>query len=334
MTIKVGAACKMLNEAGDPVPELNLSTTTVKKLTSLVNSDRNAWLWALVDRNLTALANQLSQVAGWPIHRRMWRIGGDILPVYTHAITRHFYGSKEVQHEIEKRLLIIGIDARKANIRLSFHPGQFVVLGSRNPGIRENSMRELIYHCDVFTMMGYVGWHPNGLAVNVHVGLKDPDIQAMRTALKGAPSNVRNFVTLENDEFSWCAARIVETFGDLVPLVLDVHHYWIHQGVRLGPTSELATRIRQTWRGVQPKLHLAMSYPELCSASKHELCLNTLIEDNNTRSGLRVHAPEPWHRGCIHYAGRFGFDIMWEGGNKNLGAATISSVLKLNQSTR
>ncbi len=327
--IKVGAACKMLAPDGSLVPDANLGTTTVKKLTSLSVRDRREWLWALVHRNLLALDNQIRTVATWPAHRRMWRIGSDVLPVFTHPVSKSFYDNNRVMDEIGRRLLITGKYARKHQIRLSFHPGQFVVLGSQNPLVREQSIAELEYHAMLFARMGYKGWHPDGLSINVHVGLKDPNVKAMRELIKKASSDVQNLLTLENDEFSWCAQRVVDEFGDLVPLVLDVHHYWIHQGVRLKATQPLVSSIKETWRGVQPKLHLAMSYPELCKASADSLTLSKLLADGNTKAKLRVHADEPWHHKCIEYAGSFGFDIMWEGGNKNLGAAVIAKQLNL-----
>lgn len=327
--MKIGGACKMLTDEGQLWAGANLGTTTVKKLASLSARDRNNWLWALVDHNLTALANQVAIAAAWPKARRMWRIGSDVLPIYTHDVTQRFYNAQEVQDEIAKRLRAIGDVARAAKLRLSFHPGQFVVIGSKNPGIRENSMRELKYHCDLFTMMGYDGWHPDGIAVNIHVGVKEPAVKEMRTLLRRAPSNVRNMVTLENDEFSWCAREIVDTFGDLVPLVLDVHHYWIHQGKRLKADDPLVNDIRATWRGVRPKLHLAMSFPELCEASPKNLVLSKLLDAGNTRAKLRVHAQSPWHARCIEYTAGFDMDIMWEGGDKNLGADAIARHLKL-----
>jgi UV DNA damage repair endonuclease len=86
--------------------------------------------------------------------------------------------------------------------------------------------------------MGYKGWHDHGVCVNVHVGCKNPDITELRSALQSSES-IANFVTLENDEFCWGAKEIVETFGDLVPVVLDVHHYWIMRDRRILPNSSL-----------------------------------------------------------------------------------------------
>lgn len=327
LDLKIGGACKLLSGDGEKLPDANFGTTTVKKTSTLTKKESRKWLLALVASNLQALLKQLAVMGSMPKALRMWRISSDLLPLFTHDVARHVYGDKHVLADIEAELLKIGRQAQRKGLRLSFHPGQFVVLGSQNANVRAASMLELEYHCWVLRSMGLTGWHPNGAAVNVHVGLKEPNVKEMRKLL--SRDTVRDLVTLENDEFSWCAKDIVETFGDLVPVVLDLHHYWLHQGKRIQPDSKLVGNIRKTWRSVKPKLHLAMSFPELCTASTENLVLQDLLDDGQTRAKLRVHCTSPWHARCIEYAAKFDMDIMWEGGDKNLGAAAIAIHLGL-----
>jgi UV DNA damage repair endonuclease len=324
--MKIGAACKWLDKNGQSVANANLRTTTIKKLSSLTSAARHEYLLEILTHNMSALAQQLKNVAALPNALKMWRLTSHILPAATHQVGKDFYSDKDITALIDKELLKCGGFARTNNIRISFHPGQFVVLGSQNPGIRSASVIELQHHCDFFTRMGYKGWHPNGLAVNIHVGLKDPNIPAMRALLKSS-TEIANFTTLENDEFSWGAEKIISVFGDLVPLVLDVHHYWIHELKRLDPNEKIIQEIRNTWRGVNPKLHLSMSAPELCNAlPDQELDIHKLLLSTN-RAKLRAHSQTAWHTCSIDYASRFGFDIMWEGKDKNLGAMVIAKHL-------
>ena len=325
----VGGACKWLDTDGNNVPEANFRVTTVSKLSSLNTQERYECLYDIVKNNLAALSMQIVLVGVGPDATKMWRIGSDILPMYTHPVAKEFYRDPDIRNLIDEYLAKCGEMARKFNVRLSFHPGQFVVLGSQNQGIRENSIRELKYHAEVFSRMGYSGWHPDGLAINVHVGVKEANITEMRKLLR-SDKDILNFVTLENDEFSWGTQAIVENFGDLVPVVLDVHHHWIHTGKRLEPDSRLVSEIRDTWWGTQPKLHLSMSDPVLCTVEPDgDIKLPKLLKLGATRSGLRAHSQHPWHTPSINYAGAFGFDIMWEGKDKNLGAAAIATELGL-----
>ena len=54
------------------------------------------------------------------------------------------------------------------------------------------------------------------------------------------------------------------------------------------------------------------------------LDLDALLQHTN-KSKLRAHSRTAWHTRTIEYAGRFTeFDLMWEGKDKNLGAAEIA----------
>lgn len=191
MTIKVGGACKLLNEYGVTVPELNFRSTTVKYLSSLAKRDRHAMLAALVEHNLNALLGQVALFSWMPEPLRMWRLNGDILPLRTHPIAADFYTTRLLDW-VESQMSAIGKTARKNNIRLSFHPAQYVVLGSQNANVRAASMRELEAFGELFWFMGYRKWHEQGLAINVHVGPKVAAVKEMRRAIKRAPETVRN----------------------------------------------------------------------------------------------------------------------------------------------
>ena len=321
-----GSACKWTDAKGS-VPELNLKTTTVKKLQSLNKRERGNYLQALVEHNLKALRSQIGMVGMQEPCLRMWRIGSDVLPMFTHPCATDFYASVEVKSAIAEQLKLAGRLARILKVRLSFHPGQFVVLGSKNPNVRESSIQELEYHCDMMRQMGFTKWHQDGVAVNVHVGVKDAAILEMRKLLKR--ETIRNYVTLENDEFSWGVDNIVNTFGDLVPVVIDLHHHWIKEGRKLEASSMLVRDVVDTWRGVRPKLHLAMSDEDLVQSDQRYMDWHPHCVAQYTKSKLRAHSQTAWCKPAILHAGSFtAFDIMYEGKDKNLGARNIRKVLK------
>jgi UV DNA damage repair endonuclease len=233
---------------------------------------------------------------------------------------------------LQKVFAEIGAQARAFNIRLSFHPSQFVVIGSLHPHIRDNSVRELEYHALVAHMMGYRDWHVDGFAINVHVGGKQAVPKTVRKEFKRMSATLRNNITLENDEFSWHLRPILDEFEEHVPIVLDVHHYWISRGRRLNPKDDLVDRLIKSWRGVRPKLHLAITEQALVPEEywTTPIPLQPLIDLNIPKGKLRIHSMSPWHWPSVKYAGKFkDFDAVWEGKDKNLGQMRIAKGLKL-----
>jgi UV DNA damage endonuclease len=326
--MRVGAACVWVNPDYTVDRKFNQRSATVAYVSGLRPRERHEYLHDIAMHNTRTLRFQLQELARLPKPLRMWRIASGLLPLKTHKVSDSYYRDSDAHSLIGERLAWCGRFAREHGIRLSFHPGQYVVLGSRTPAVRAASVMEMEYHGEIYHRMEYRGWHQDGFAINVHVGLKDPDIPLLRKTIRGLDSSVRNTMTLENDEFSWSTERIVHHFGDLVPVVLDVHHHWIHEGRRLKPTDPLVDAIRATWRGVQPKLHLAMSNPELTGAGPRDrLSLNPLLRNGQTKSSLRAHSLHPWHTRSIDYAARFGYDIMWEGKDKNVGVMQIAEHL-------
>lgn len=322
--LKIGAACVYLDADGTRSREKNFVGTTVKALTAMSAEVRIKWLTQLLSHNLDALDQQIACVAALPEQLRMWRLSADMLPIPTHEVTENFYRNPYIRFLLQTRLAKTGAAARAAGIRLSFHPGQYVVLGSQTQRIRNNAVRELDLHAWLFTKLGYTERHQDGCAINVHVGPKVAAVKAMRRLIINNP-DIARFMTLENDEFSWSAQAIVDNFGDLVPVVLDVHHYWIMHERRIRPTNPLVAEIRETWHGIRPKIHHAMSSPDLCGEAPQEklISIHPLLASGVTKSALRAHSQSPWHRWSNEYATMFKSDIMWEGKDKNLGALAI-----------
>lgn len=328
---RIGGACIFLDDAFNRQPEINFYSTTVKTLEKYEDKKaRYKWVLAMIVHNLRAFKLQLEALAALPPVLRMWRISSELLPIPTHSVTQYIYKDPELLAFMEDNFRGLGNYARHHGIRLSFHPAQYVVLGSQERRIRENAIRELNYYAAVFHMMGYTERHQDGTAINVHVGPKDAAIKPMRKLLKANPA-ISRFLTLENDEFSWSARDIVDNFGDLVPVVLDVHHYWLMHGKRVRPDLKLVADIRDTWHGVQPKLHHALSSPSLVGnvSQSRPILLKPLLEAGIKKGSLRAHSEHPWHFWSNAYACSFGFDVMWEGKDKNRGAYAIAKQLNL-----
>ena len=168
---RIGFACKIQTEHDKADADLNTKSTTISYLQRQTEDAARSKLWGLLDHNVNAFYRQLKYVAKLPRNQRMFRITSDLLPAYTHDDYMPFYFQSDVVAKLEAHLSMCGEFARANDIRLSFHPGQFCVLASENPGVVENSITEFEYHADLIRYMGY-GQKFQDFKCNVHIGGK------------------------------------------------------------------------------------------------------------------------------------------------------------------
>jgi UV DNA damage endonuclease len=313
---RVGFACKFEDVA---VP--NIKTTTITWLNSATRQKAVEKLHGLMVHNLSALKAQVGYVGGLPTGQRMLRISSDVLPAYTHDDWSWFYWESDTVAMLERELKAVGDLARKLDVRLSFHPGQFCVLGSENPQVVENSIQEFEYHVDLIRYMGF-GKTFQDFKCNIHIGGKAGP-SGFKAALKKLSREARNVITVENDEFKWGIEASLELV-DQVALVLDIHHHWIRTGEYIEPSDPRVLRMMESWRGVRPVIHYSLSREEIIGEYWDPNLLPDLTElvgtHGYTKTQLRAHSDYYWNmasnRWCYQFVNTH--DIMLESKMKNL----------------
>lgn len=322
---RIGFACKIQSLHDKAAPGLNTGTTTLTWLNNQTKDVAVAKLWGVLDKNTNAIIKQLNWLSTKPLQERMFRLSSDLLPVYTHDDWSWFYWQPDVIRELEARFGMIGDLARQHDIRLSFHPGQFCVLASENPGIVENSIQEFEYHCDLIRYMGY-GKTFQDFKCNVHIaGKQGPD--GIKSALKRLSREARNTLTIENAEFSWGVDASIELV-DHCALVLDIHHHWIMTGEYIEPSDDRFKRICDSWRGgVRPVIHYSVSREEhlVDHDTETKPNLTELQQLGFTKAKLRAHSDYYWNNACNRWATSFlpYADIMSESKQKNLSTPAL-----------
>jgi UV DNA damage endonuclease len=316
---RVGFACKVQESHDKALASCNQKSTTIKWLSSQTRAVAEKRLWDLTQSNVQALQKQLEFVAKLPREQRMFRISSDLLPAYTHDDWLAFYFTQDTVNWLERNLSRCGEYARKHDIRLSFHPGQFCVLASENPEIVERSVVEFEYHCDIIRYMGF-GRQFQDFKCNVHIGGKRGP-QGIREALRKLSSEARNCLTIENAEYTWHVEHSLELAKDCA-LVLDIHHHWIATGEYIKPDDARVQQIIESWRGVRPVIHYSVSREDCVVDHDPETLpnLSELKSQGFTSTKLRAHSEYYWNRACNNWAASFRpqFDIMCEAKQKNL----------------
>jgi UV DNA damage repair endonuclease len=221
-------------------------------------------LASVVAHNLSALRLQIGHVAGRPPIERLHRVMSSVLPGYTHPACRDFYRDGDLRTLIETGLNVAGSLARKEDVRLSMHPGQFCVLATTTAAALENALGEIEYHAEVMALMGYGGgWHPHGAHINIHGGAKAAGLDGFRRGFERLSSPARDLITVENDEVSYDVDDLLP-LADALPIVLDLHHHWIASGGEyIAPDDPRIAVIVGSWRGVRPVAHVSVSREDL-----------------------------------------------------------------------
>jgi UV DNA damage repair endonuclease len=232
---------------------------------------------------------------------------------------KDFWHSTDVQNSLARWFAPIGETARANDVRLSFHPDQFVVLASDREEVVNKSIEEFEYHCDMVRWMGY-GKSFQDFKVNVHIsGRKGP--QGIRDVYSRLSPEARNTLTLENEEYTHGLSDCL-SLSDLVPTVMDIHHNWIREGNYISHNDDLVKQVIDSWRGVRPTMHYSVSREDvLTSHSTTRLPDHgALIESGHNKQKLRAHSDYFWNDAVNDWALTFHdkFDIMCESKGKNL----------------
>jgi UV DNA damage repair endonuclease len=326
---RIGFACKFVENTPRgivSVPELNTKVTTIKWLTGKPRIVAEQRLWELLMHNLQATYNLVERVSNFPPALRMVRVSSDLLPAYTHKDWRSFWQQRDVVDYCERNFAAIGALARKNDVRLSFHPGQFCVLASANDNIVENSIEEFEYHATMARWMGYgATWHDHGFKINVHIaGKRGP--QGIIDALSKMSPEARNLITIENEEISYGIDDCL-TISEHVAIVLDGHHHWVNSGDYISAKDSRVQRVIDSWRGVRPTMHYSISREDVlvnhCDDTKPNLAL--LTEAGHKKQKLRAHSDFYWNTAVNDWILTFAdrFDIMCESKSKNLASTEL-----------
>jgi UV DNA damage endonuclease len=336
MTYRVGFCCKWIDHPEEcagrkPTSEsrdLNGRSTTMRWLREHRNEAEQRQ-WDIMNHNAAAALRMVERVGSLPEHLRMVRLGSEMLQGYTEPDWIEWWQQADVQRHLEKIFAPIGERARQLGVRLSFHPGQFCVLASVNENIVERSIEEFEYHADMARWMGY-GKSFQDFKINVHIsGRQGPE--GIRRVLGRLSPEARNTITIENEENSWGLDDCL-TLGDVVPIVLDIHHHWCREGEYLDPNSDRVKRVLDSWRGVRPAMHYSVSREDVLVGHDPDVLpdMTQLLARGHKKQKLRAHSDFYWNRAVNAWAASFSpnFDIQCESKSKNLGRDQFAEYIR------
>jgi UV DNA damage endonuclease len=271
-------------------------------------------------RNIMNTHALVKKVATLTPELRMVRLTSDMLSFYTHPDYKDFWHSSEMQTQLERWMAPIGETARSNDVRLSFHPDQFVVLASDREEVVNKSIEEFEYHATMANWMGY-GKQFQDFKINVHIsGRQGPD--GVRKAYTRLSPEARNCITIENEEITHGLDTCLK-LSDLLPIVLDIHHHFIHSnGEYISSTDNRVQQVVESWRGVRPTMHYSVSREDILVGHSPDILpdFKALLLEGHNKQKLRAHSDYYWNNAVNDWALTFcdQFDIMSESKAKNL----------------
>ena len=332
MTKRIGFACKWIDDpeqvngikAKDDAKKYNTGSTTVAWLNRQSKDVAVEKLWTLAKDNIESTRLLVERVGALNENLRMVRLSSDILPVYTEPTWSWFWRLPDVRDYCQRTFQQVGDVARKNNVRLSMHPGQFTVLASASEGIVERSIEEFEYHADMARYMGY-GKTFQDFKINVHIsGRQGPE--GIRKAYTRLSPEARNCITVENEEISWGLDDCL-SLGDIIPTVLDIHHHWIREGEYIDPTDDRVKMVVDSWRGLRPTMHYSVSREDVLvnHDTNNRPELGSLLIEGYKKQKLRAHSDFYWNSTVNEWALSFlgTHDIMCESKGKNLASFAL-----------
>lgn len=192
---------------------------------------------------------------------RVMRLSSDLFPHKTNP------GIEDYDYEFADDLLIkIGEVYKKYNHRLTFHPGQYNVVGTPDESKFLKTIEDLSYHADV---LDKIGVDENGVMV-VHgggtYGDKQKTIDRWCENYKKLPEKIKKRLVLENCEKSFSIVDCLEVSRRVnIPVVLDTHHYECfkhyhpEEAKDINCADDYIEEILDSWkrRGIKPKFHVS-----------------------------------------------------------------------------
>jgi UV DNA damage endonuclease len=191
----------------------------------------------------------------------MYRLSSDLAPYATHPDLPQFH---DMVAESDAELRAFGAKARDYDIRLSFHPSQYVLLNSPDPKITAKSIWDFASQAE---MLDRMGCGPEAVMIT-HVGGVYDDHEASRArwiaGWEQCPDHVKARLVLENDDIRFSAADVLwihERTG--VRCVFDYQHFWCLNPER-ADMRETLKRMLETWPDdVRPKIHFSSPRTEM-----------------------------------------------------------------------
>jgi len=235
---------------------IKFRSLTAKSLLSLSKKEQFKKLSKICLHNCNSLLEAVKYCNGHGI--KSFRILSPLFPRYTHPEIGYYLENLPDLDKIIKIMSSVKEFSKRNDIRLSFHPDQFVVINSQDKTVQKKSIEELEYQGMLAELLG-------ADVINIHVGgkygNKEKSLEQFVKALELLSEKTRQRLSVENDDINYTILDL-QTISKKthLPIVYDVHHHRCNPD---GLSIDQATAICiQTWKRLKKEPYFHISSPK------------------------------------------------------------------------
>ena len=116
------------------------------------------------------------------------------------------------------------------DIRISMHPGQFVVVNSKDIDVFERGLNELKYHSEVFDILNLDSTAKMQIHVGGVYGNKEKSMERFIERYQNLDKNIKRRPVIENDEKSYNLSECLEISNQTkIPVLFDYFHHELNK---------------------------------------------------------------------------------------------------------
>jgi UV DNA damage endonuclease len=206
-------------------------------------------------------ARDLIKILEWNVKNGifLFRMSSDVFPWASEYKLEDLPDFKAISYHLNKA----GEFVRRNGIRITSHPGPFVVLTSPKESVVQNSITDLEIHGKVFDLMGLERSPYN--KINIHCngvyGDKKSAMDRFCQNFKRLSPSVQTRLTVENDDKAtmYSVKDLMYIHNQIgIPIVFDYHHFLFNTGEQT--EEEALSLAHSTWPvGITPIVHYSES---------------------------------------------------------------------------
>jgi len=245
---------------------------------------------------------------------RMYRMTSDLAPYATHPDLPQFHTQVE---ECAEELAQVGALARELDIRLSSHPGQYIVLNSESERVVAGAIRDLEVQAALLDAMGC----GREAVVVLHVGSSQGDgLGRFEAGFERLSERAQARLVIENDDRTFGLGDVLELHRRTgARVVWDILHHHCNDPDGIPDREALALALATWPDDVTPKIHYSTPKTAM-EERKKKVGRKTVTEW--VLPQLRAHAdmidPIAFGQFLRETAAGLDFDVMLEAKGKDL----------------